>query len=134
MQDLAPFDQQRTVNHFLRQGMLEDVFDFGKRRLLVDELRSLQVRQEWPQGILGLADNLLNEAQGKFFAKHGEGLQQFFLWRWKSVDTGSENCLYCGREVQIGRQGHRAGRSMLRSYIKVGGAHPTRINEYALLA
>ena len=45
VQELAPFDQQRVVGHLLRQRMLEDVFDVADRRLLVDELRHLQVAE-----------------------------------------------------------------------------------------
>ena len=102
--------------------MLEDIFDFRKCRLLVDELGSLQVRQEWLQSMFGVADHLLNEAQGEFFAKHRQGLQQFFLWRRESIDTGGEDALHGGWEVQVCRS--RACPAWGRGRVANGRARP----------
>src|SRR6266851_594282 len=38
VQQLAPLEQERIVCHFLSQRMLEDILDFRKCRMLVDEL------------------------------------------------------------------------------------------------
>ena len=38
---LAPFDQQGIVRYFLGESVLEDVLDFRKRGLLVDEFPGL---------------------------------------------------------------------------------------------
>ncbi len=48
--------------------MLEGVLDLRKGRLFVDELRSLEMGQERLEGVFGLVDYLLEQAQGKFFA------------------------------------------------------------------
>ena len=59
--------------------MLEGVFVFGKRGLLVDKLRGLQVREQRRQFIVGLADHAPHQPDRKFLADHRERLQQLLV-------------------------------------------------------
>ena len=52
---LATPEQQRLVSHLQRERVLEDVFDLGKRRLLVDELGKLKVGKHPVQFVVRLA-------------------------------------------------------------------------------
>src|SRR6266542_273201 len=42
---LPPLDEQRAARHFLRKGVLERVFELRVERLLVNELRSRELRE-----------------------------------------------------------------------------------------
>ena len=42
MQGFALLLQDRPIGHILGQGMLEDVFNFGERRVLIEELLRLK--------------------------------------------------------------------------------------------
>jgi hypothetical protein len=38
-----PLVEQTVISHLLGQGVLEDIFEFGKEPLFVDELQTLQI-------------------------------------------------------------------------------------------
>ena len=79
MQPPAAFEQQRIVGDLLRERMLKGILRLGKGGLLVDELRRLQVRKEALQLVFGLLHHSRQQAQGKLFADHRQGLQQVFF-------------------------------------------------------
>ena len=61
--------QHRAVGDLLGQRMLEDVFHFGKGRLLVEKLFALQRGQQAVQFVFGLGDHLADQAQRKLFGQ-----------------------------------------------------------------
>ena len=81
--------------------MLEGVLHLRKGRLLVDELRCLQVRQQPLQLFFGLLHDLLEQAQREFFADHRQGLQQRFLFWREPVDASGEHALHGGGNVKV---------------------------------
>ena len=66
--------QQRVVGDFLGERMLERVRHFRKGWPLVDELRSLEMREQPVQFLFGFLDDLLEQAPRELFANHRQGL------------------------------------------------------------
>src|SRR5215831_17174170 len=87
MQSPATFEQQRVVGDLLRERMLKGVLRLWKGGLLVDELRRPQVRQELLQLVFGLLYHTRQQAQGKLFADHRQGLEQRLLLGRQPVDA-----------------------------------------------
>src|ERR1700730_17817690 len=104
VQELAALDQPRVVSHFLRQRVLEGVLDVGKRRLLVDELAELKVRQHPLQLSVRFADHPLYQAEPEFLAHYSQGLQQVFLIRRQPVDARCQDALHRGRNFQFAQR------------------------------
>src|SRR5713226_9506227 len=75
VQELAALEQQRVVGDLLRQRMLEDVLDIAGGRLLVDELRHLQVREPSLQLVMLPVDHPPDQRQRELPSNHGERLQ-----------------------------------------------------------
>ncbi|MBU2644769.1 hypothetical protein KKI24_08690, partial [bacterium] len=65
-----PFLQQAVVGHLLDQGVLEDVLQFGKELLFVDELQPLQVEQNGFQ-LFVLPGDGLQDLVGETAADNG---------------------------------------------------------------
>src|SRR5438094_5688133 len=83
--------------------MLEGVFDIWKRWAFVNEFTGLEVRELAQRVVFGLSDDLFQQAEGKFFADHGQSLQQGLLVRRQAVNVRGEDALHGGREVEICR-------------------------------
>ncbi len=51
--------------YFLRERVLEEVFHFGERGLLVEKLFALQRRQQAIEFVFRLREDVLHQAEGK---------------------------------------------------------------------
>src|SRR6266498_1761519 len=71
---LPPLDEQRAVRHFLRQGVLERAFKLRVERLLVDKLRSRELRQGGRKLGLGQVHDSLQDCLAELLADHRRGL------------------------------------------------------------
>ena len=80
--------------------MLEDVLDFGKRRLLVEKLFALKRGKEAIQFVFGLGDNLAHQTHRELATDDRELLQEGFLFWSKAVDAGGEDALHGGGNMQ----------------------------------
>ena len=96
VQGFAPLLQHRAVGHFLRQRMLEDVLDFGKRGLFVEKLFALEGGEQAIQFVFRLGDDLADQAQRELPANDRELLQQGFLVWGEAIDAGGEDALHGG--------------------------------------
>ena len=65
MQELTASAQQRVVGDFLRERVLENVFGFGERRLLMDEFAGSEPREHPFQFVGGLERHALHEPERK---------------------------------------------------------------------
>src|SRR6266542_532343 len=72
---LPPLDEQRAVSHFLREGVLEGVFDLRVERLLVDELRSGELREGGRKRGLGQVHDSLQDCLAELLADYRRGLE-----------------------------------------------------------
>ena len=76
--------------------MLEDVLDFGKRRLFVEKLFALERGEQAIQFLFGLGDDLADQTQRELAPNDRELLQQGFLFRREAVNAGGEDALHGG--------------------------------------
>src|SRR5947199_2513972 len=83
--------------------MLKDVLYLRKGRLLVDKLGSLKVGEQPLQLLFRFVHYSPEEAQGKLFADHRQGLEQLFLLGREAVDASREHTLHSRRDVKISR-------------------------------
>src|SRR5216683_5442853 len=97
VQELAALDQQRVIGDLLRQRVLEDVFDIARGRLLVYELRHLQLGEHPLQLVVLLSvEYPPDERQGELPANYGERLQQLLLIGWQPINSRGKDRLYRG--------------------------------------
>ncbi|MNO80546.1 hypothetical protein D3C76_717570 [compost metagenome] len=91
----------------LGQRMLERILHLRKCGPLVNELRSLQSGEQVTQIVVHPSvppiTDALDQTERKLFADNGEGLQQFLLRNGEAVDTGGENTLHSGGNMQRSR-------------------------------
>ena len=75
----APFAQHGIVGDFLGERVLESILAFRKGRLFINEFGKLQSGQLARQFIFGPPGDVANQAERKFLADDGEGLQQLLF-------------------------------------------------------
>ena len=96
--------QHRAVGDFLGQGVLEDILDLRKRRLLVEKLFALEGGEEAIEFLFGLGDDLAEQAQRELAPNDGQLLQEGFLFGGQAVDAGRQHALHGGGDMQLGRR------------------------------
>ena len=78
MESFTLFLEYRSIGHFLRQCMLEDVFNLWKRGLFVEKFFVLEGGQQAVEVGFGLGDDLAHEAQGKLAANNSSCCSKAF--------------------------------------------------------
>jgi hypothetical protein len=101
VRELAPLDQQRVVGDLLRKSMLEDVFDFGQGRLLIDEFGELQIREYAVEFGIGDLHDAPDQPERELSSDYRQRLQQVFLIGGQPVDTRGKNRLHRRRNLQL---------------------------------
>src|SRR5579872_160030 len=102
---LTPFQEQRVVGNFLRQGVLEGVLDIASRRLLVDEFSQLEIVKHAFQFLARRRRNYLgNESKREVAAKNCKRLKQILLTRGKAIDTSREERLNGRRDAKLAQR------------------------------
>src|SRR5215467_8459097 len=87
MKRAASFLEQAAVRHLVRQGMLERVFELWEESRLVEELRSLQLRERLTNGLLRLLGDRLQQCRRHVLASHRGRLQQSLVLWSQAVDA-----------------------------------------------
>ncbi len=67
---LSPLEKQAIIGDFLGEGMLEDVFQFRKKTLLVNELQALKIEEMGFEILFHLCDSK-KDAKDKVLANDG---------------------------------------------------------------
>ena len=104
VQRTPPLLEDSPIGYFVRQGVLEGVFQVREQVGLVEELGRLQMRQTHAQRLVRHLGNGLEQRQGHLCANHRRCLQQAFLLRRQAVDTRRQHRLHRGRHLDS-RQG-----------------------------
>ena len=115
MQAPPPLQQHSIVGDFLRQGVLEGVFQLREQARLIEELRRLQVRQAPLHGRPGDSAMACRSAAGHLRADDCSRLEELFLLRGQAVDTRRQHRLHGG--------GHLNARERLGQTIGPALAH-----------
>ena len=100
----ATFAQHGIVGDFLGERVLEGILAFRKDRPLVNEFAKLQSGQLAHQFIVGASGDVANQAERKFLADDGEGLQQLLFGSAQPIDSRGQNALNSPRNLN-GREG-----------------------------
>ena len=98
---LSPGEEEAVVGNFLREGMLEDVLEFGEEPLLVDQFETLEVEQVGFQVFFHLRDGL-EDAKGELPADHGGDVHDSFETFVEAVDTGGDDPLDGVGDLDVG--------------------------------
>ena len=104
VQPPPPLQQEATVGHLMRQGMLEGVFQLGEQAA---SHRATPPPAGAPGRGAGRPRTLRNgpeQGQGHLRANHGSGLEQAFLLRGQAVDACCQYGLHRRRNL-CGRRG-----------------------------
>ena len=96
--------KQAPVRDFVREGVLERVFEVGEQARLVEELRTLQVREGAAQLRLGELGDGLQQGEGYILADDRRCVEELLLHEWQSVDPGRQDRLH-GRGDVNGLEG-----------------------------
>src|SRR5215471_12448563 len=84
--------------------MLEDVFRVADRRLLIDELSQLKLRQHLLQLLIWCSHYLPQQRDWKLPPNNRDGLQQLLLRRRQPVDPRSEHSLNRRRHLYLAQR------------------------------
>ena len=98
MQDLAPLQQDGMVGHFLREGVLERIFQLGEQPCLIEELRGLQMRQAPVHGRHGPSTSAWSSVAGTRCRGRRPPAGGFFL-PGQPVDARCQHRLHRGRHL-----------------------------------
>jgi hypothetical protein len=79
--------KQAAVGHFMRQRVLERVFDLRKQLGFIDELGGLELRQPFAEGVARHIGDGFEQRQGQVLADYGGGLQQPLVLGGEAIDA-----------------------------------------------
>jgi hypothetical protein len=85
--------QQAAVGHFVRERVLERIFELTTKTRLVEELGRLEVRQPPVQAVPWQIRDGLQECERHVLADDRAALEQVFLFRRKAIHAGGQNRL-----------------------------------------
>ena len=103
MERAPPLLEDTPIGHFVRQGVLEGVFQVREQARFVEELGRLQMRQAHAKRLVRHLGNGLEQRQGHLRADHRRRLQQALLLRRQPVDARREHRLHRGWHLHGGQ-------------------------------
>ena len=107
----APILEKALVYHFVRQSMLESIFDVGEESDFVEEFRGLQTCQPAAKIVPSETSNGLQQVEGHILADHRSRLKELFVLRREPVNSGCQDRLYRGGNVNRRRRSPQPVRS-----------------------